>query len=55
MKIKKKTSKHTASGEVIELKKQREKKNGIQYELTPSALDYWKGGNHEKKKNISNT
>lgn len=41
MRIKKEITKQTPSGEVEELQKERQKRNGMQYELTDSALDHW--------------
>ena len=42
-KLLKKLSKFTTSREKEELKKQREKRNGVQFEFTPTSTKLWEG------------
>ena len=52
MKIKKKINEKYTPQEIKEiLRNERAKINGVQFELTPSALEYWEGGNHHENKN----
>ena len=51
MKIKFKKIKHQTSIKTEKLLTARKKKDGMQFELTPSAVNYWEGGKHGKEIN----